>query len=292
MSDNASQRSYKRDFALPLAGSIRRASLRMPQLEEMLLFWLPASTQDASRAAVLFPAEIERVLDTLDGHSVDIATARSIFADPAAFAAYLQARNLLLEAGNDSGVLFAQCPHCRQWEADLTPLALAVGLHCAFWPTVEANRFLSVPALASDLMRPQRPGADVLTSRLRFELPSARLGLEAPIRGGAFSTDGVDARAAAFDAQREALRRSGDDAYDDWDGEFAGARALVRLCAVLADLDGDAGKVSLERIAALALSDFIFVDNAYYLTHHLAVPDDSPLRLTCPRCSGRFVPVQ
>lgn len=292
MNDSTFTLPHEPSFELPLSGRVRQAQLRMPALDEMLLLWFPPSTQTAARMAVFFPAEIERVLDTLDGQSVDLPIARSVYAEPAAFAAYLEVRNRLLESGNDSGMVFAQCPHCRQWEADLSPLALAVGLHSAFWPTVDANQCLAVPALASDLTRPSRASSDALTSRLRFELPSARGRPESPFREGVLATHDVDAREKTFEGRLDALRVMDVDQYGDWDSAFAGVRALVRLCAVVAQIDGDPDKVSPEYLAMLPLADFIFVDNVHYLTHHVSLPDDSPLRLRCANCAGRFVPVQ
>lgn len=280
------------EFTLPYAGRTATARLRMPDVEDMLLLWYRPATRTAEHAAVVFPAEVERMLDTLDEVEVDRTIARALYADPAAFRAYLHARNAWLARRSENGILYAQCPHCRNWEADLTPLALASGLRAAFWPLVDPDQWLAVPAFATEDVRlPARDARDALSSRLRVVLPSARDGEPGPVREVVFAA-GVDpARLAALDAQRAALRRDAPARYDDWDGRFVGVQALLRLAASLATIDGVAVDAPLPTLAELALCDFHFLDNVHHLTHRVALPDDSPLRLACAECGGRFVPL-
>jgi hypothetical protein len=277
------------EFVLP---SGLRARLRMPALGEMLLLWYPRVMRTPARAAVFIPAEIERIVDTIDGESVDREQARKILNDRAAFAAYLRARNRWLDVSSAEGLMLAQCPHCQRWEADLSPFVLAVGLGVGFWPTVDEDSCLAVPALATDLARPQRSGNTVRTSRLRFHLPSLALNFESAAHGGSFATGPVDARERALEAERLRLRASDPEAYGDWDAGFGGVRAMLKLGAALGDVDGDADGITLDRLSNLALCDFLFLDNVHYLTRCVPLPDDSPLHLTCANCGGRFAPVQ
>ena len=277
------------DVRLTLDGREATAHLRMPDLEEMLLLWYLPATRTPERAAVAFPAEIERIVDTLDGETVERAEAAAIYADPAAFRDYLVARNAWLQITSERGMLYAQCPHCRGWEADLGPLALAAGLRTTFWPTVDADQWLAPPALALDDAVPLRDASTARSSRLRVALPSARIGHAAAIREVVFARVPEPAREQAAEAGRAELVRTDPGRYGDWNSRFAGVRALLLLAARLDEVDGAAP--TLPALAELPLCDFLFIDNVYHLTHRIALPADSPLRLRCEACGGRFVPL-
>jgi hypothetical protein len=282
--------SYSNEFELPLQGCPRRARLRMPEFGEALLLWFPPATRTPSRAATFFPAEIEVFVDTVDGSDIDRPTAREVLADPRSMGAYLAARNRLLHFGSEPGRIHAQCPHCRDWEAELEPIALAVGLHAEFWPVVDADQCLAVPAWANAVELPMRDPRLALTSRLRFTLPSATLGIESPARAAVLRERDVSSLEAHIETQLKRMRSEQPELYDDWDPGFPGVQALIRACAALERLDEV--EASLDTVAALPLCDFLFLDNAYHLTHRVPVPTDTSLLLKCGGCGGRFLPVR
>jgi hypothetical protein len=278
------------DFELPLAGVPRRARLRMPELGEALLLWFPAATRIPSRAAIFLPAEIEVFVDTVDGSDMDRPTAREVLADSASMGAYLAARNRLLHFGSEPGRVHALCPHCHDWEAELEPIALAVGLHAEFWPVVDRDQCLAVPAWANPARFPARDPGMALASRLRFTLPSASVGFASPARDAVLREGDGSSLQAQIEMGLEQMRRKQPELYDDWDPGFPGVQALIRACAAL-DRLGAVG-ASLETVAALPLCDFLFLDNAYHLTHRVPVPGDTSLLLKCGDCGGRFLPVR
>lgn len=73
--------------------------------------------------------------------------------------------------------------------------------------------------------------------------------------------------------------------------ESPGWRALLRFRAIVADWPEPGALNSLHALASVSLTEFLFIDNVYYLTHCVAQPTDAPLVLTCQRCGGCFQPL-
>jgi len=211
--------------------------------------------------------------------------ARAIVADANAFEAYRMARDTALAKATEGGVVYAECPHCWNWEADLIPLALAVGLHVPFWPVVEATGNLALPAFAgiSDRKLLVVPEA----SRLTFTLP--RTGVNGP-RGVFAGTDAIT-RFADWQIQSDQLFRESPDQAEEWEAESPGWHALLRFGAAISEWPGSGPFGSLHALANVSLTDFLFVDNIYYLTHCVAQPADTPMIVKCLRCQERFQPL-
>ena len=76
-----------------------------------------------------------------------------------------------------------------------------------------------------------------------------------------------------------------------WRYRSPGFRAIVRLTVALRALDGDTA-LTPERIEALSLADFLFLDAAYFLTHYADQPTSEALVLTCEACGGRYLPLR
>lgn len=272
-------------FPILIAGRLHLAELQLPPVGEVVSLWMSPRLRNASHTAILRPAEIRRFLSGVDGQPPSIDLARAIAADGDAFAAYRTARDTALAQATEGGMIYAECPHCRNWEADLLPLALAVGLHVRFWPLVEPSGDLALPALANACDRALPDAATA--SRLSFTLPRTS---DNGARGVFASNDAV-ARLADWEMQSDHLFRESPDQAEDWETESPGWRALLRFGAIIADWPEPDKFNSLQALASVSLADFLFVDNIYYLTHCVAQPADAPLLLTCPRCDGRFQPL-
>jgi hypothetical protein len=272
-------------FELPLNGHRSIAELALPAIGDVLSLWMEQHLRTPSRAAILQQAEISRFLARVDDQPVGQDMARAIAADTRALSTYRAARNRALQSATEGGMLYARCPHCREWEADLSPLALAVGLRAAFWPVSDPDGQLAVPALSRDATRVLPPDI-VSTAELSFVLPRHT---ESRVRG-VFAQAERASRFAAYGAEFSALFAGGDD-VEDWIEGSPGAIALVRLASVVRQLPEPVMPGSIQAFAAVALGDFAFIDNLYYLTHCAELPPDSPLALACERCQGQFLPL-
>jgi hypothetical protein len=272
-------------FPILIAGRQHLAELQLPHIGEVLSLWMTPRLLTASRTAILRPAEIRRFIVRVDGQPPSADLARAIAADADAFAAYRVARDTALAQATEGGMVYAECPHCRSWEADLIPLTLAVGLHVPFWPVVVATGDLALPVLAGGCDRPL--SGEAATSRITFALP--RVGINGP-RGVLAGANAV-ARLADWKIQADRLFRESPDQAEDWEAESPGWHALLRFGAIIAVWPEPCDVRSLHALARVSLADFLFVDNIYYLTHCVAQPADTPMIMTCPNCHGRFQPL-
>jgi hypothetical protein len=207
--------------------------------------------------------------------------AYAIVDNPRAYAAYLAARDAELIGATEGGTIFAQCPHCRAWEADLAPLALAVALRSQFWPLVDGPD-LTVPALACDLFRDTR---QCLTSALTVQL-SQHADRRIPLE----SNDAL-ARLRLWTTASADLFQDGPARTEDWTPNSLGWQALLRFASLVPEIAGEPSVDGLLALTRLPLTDFLFADNAYYLTHAAPLPDHHLARLRCKACSRQFLPL-
>lgn len=272
-------------FPIVIAGRQHLAELQLPSVGEVVSLWMAPRLLTASRTAILRPAEIRRFIARVDGQQPSADLARAIAADANAFAAYRVARDTALAQATEGGMVYAECSHCRTWEADLIPLALAVGLHVPFWPLVEPTGDLALPALTDACDRTLPDAA--ASSRISFALP--RIDISGP--RGVFAGNDPIARLADWKIQSDRLFRESPDQAEDWEAESPGWRALLRFGAIIADWPEPGTFNSLHALASVPLAAFLFVDNIYYLTHCVAQPTDAPLLVKCACCDGFFQPI-
>lgn len=234
------------------------------------------------------------LIDTLDGEVPGLADAREICTSPVALAALLGARNRLWSDLRMAGRLLALCPHCGRRESSFGLETLALVLRHPPPPLFSADGlFLEVPALAERRPHGTRLAQVPSAARLRGLLPSGRLALEPSTAEAVLRSidteDGRKREAAAWDrwAPPDAIpppERS------HWLRALPGFRAILRLSVALESLDG-ATDVTPERVEALSLADFLFLDAAYDLTHHVDQPRPDALVATCEDCGGAYLPL-
>jgi hypothetical protein len=269
-----------------IRGHSRELTLRMPRFGEVFNQYLPRRLRTADRMSVLAPAQIKRLVSSLDGVAADIELARAIFNDPALYAQYVAARNDLLETVIESGMLHCLCPHCGQWEAELSPLALAVGLRAAFWPLSEADTQLAVPSTADATWRARAPHVLARSSRQRATLPYATASAGSPVTATFRAVDG--------EARQQRLRQlqdgiAGQERDEQWSEDLVGFRAALRMAATLESLS--AAPVEIASVMQLALGDFLFLDNLHYLLCERDLPEDHGLAISCRSCGKAFLPL-
>ena len=279
---------------IPFHGAEHEVELRVPSTGEIFPLLLEPQHRTPERMAVMFPAEFKRLVKAIDGQPMTIETARALYGEPESAGRIIAARNRLYEALAEQGRVFAQCPHCRQWEAELKLLALVVGLHAGPWPIIDERLFLAMPSLADPRPNGTRPPTLPRTSRLRFELPSHVVGLPAEAQTGILGdvdADGGRRERAAWErwVPPGTARAEG---REMWREDVAGFRAMLRLSVALERLDGLVGEITPEVIARMPIVDFYFLDNLYYLVHNVDIASDTPLVIDCAQCGKRYLPVR
>jgi hypothetical protein len=271
---------------LSFAGGAHTVELRMPTIGEIFPLLLARPLRSRDRMRVLGPAEIKRFIAKLDRRDCDIESARALQAEPAAFAQYAITRTRWLEAACEAGMMLAQCPHCRSWDADLAPLAYAIGLRHEFRPIADDDFYLTMPTLADPAPLGVRPPEVAKSSRLRFVLPC-----QSQFSGGTFRIG--DCSAAEVEAWRRWAPADGPRAegHEQWREDIAGFRAVLRLAVALETLGENAKPPGPADVMTLPLADFLFLDNLHFLLHDLAIPSDHGLLVQCGKCGRRFLPV-
>jgi uncharacterized C2H2 Zn-finger protein len=253
----------------------------LPRLGQALSLWMQTGVRTDEFDRILDTAEIRRFVRWGDGTPIDAALARSVRQDPESWRAYRKARNAELVAATDGHTVLARCPGCRAWEAELSPLALAVALRAPYWPVVDERDRLAIPALA--LGRVHRG--------LREIAPAATLTVRLP-----GSPEGQ--LAFADDAARDLegwLRASGElfrspARTQDWTADSPGWTALLHLASLVPGLTGhqDPSADALLELAEMPLAAFLALDQVYALTQVVEVPEGNSAMLNCPRCGARF----
>jgi hypothetical protein len=235
------------------------------------------------------------LIDTIDGDEPGLDEARAICAEPDALRTLLAARNRIWSDLRMRGRLFALCPHCGRRESSFDLSTLALVLRMPPPPLFSPDDvFPEVPALANR----RRPGTRLAeapaTPRLRILFPSGLLGLE-PRTDEAVLRDLETEEGQALEVQAWA-RWAPDDRTppserSHWRRASPGFRAILRSSVALASVDGIA-EVTAQRVEDLSLADFLFLDAAYFLTHHADQPRPDALVVTCEDCGGEYLPLR
>jgi hypothetical protein len=270
-----------------------QVDLRVPRIGELFSLLLARHHRTPARLSVMFPAEFKRLVMSIDGKPMDIEQAHALYAEAQSAGQIVAARNRLFEVLSEQGRIFARCPHCSDWEAELSVIALTVALQAGPWPIVDERVFLAMPSLAERLSKGARPQGAVCSSRIRFELPSKVVGLPAEVGSGVLSDadrDNGAAELAAWQywAPRESERAVG---REQWREDVPGFRAVLRLTVALDQLDGSAGTISPEIVLRMPSVDFYFLDNLYYLTHNVDIAANNDPEVKCSSCAQIFLPV-
>ena len=278
---------------VPMGGAERSVRLRVPPAGDLLTLILERKVRTPERLAVLVPSELKRTIESIDGQPSNIELARAITRDMPAMVELLTARKRMLEVLSEEGVVYATCPHCRAWEAELSVVALTVALQAGPWPIIEDGAVLGVPALAEPLPRGTRPATLPAAARIRFVPPTHVVGLPAEVVGGVLG----DADADQGRLVREAWNRwapPGDErapGRQQWRHDVPGFRAALRLAVALTSVEGATDPISPALIERMPVVDFYFLDTLHYVTHNVDVGPQTHAAITCEQCGARFLPV-
>ncbi len=272
-------------------GRERQVELRVPAFGEIFALVLESQHRTPERMSVMFPAEFKRLIKSLGENSVGIEHARALYADAQAAGQIVAARNRLFETLAEQGLLYAQCPHCLNWEAEVSIVALTVALQAGPWPIIDGRMFLAVPSLSSRLPRGIRPAGVPGTSRVRFDLPSSVFRLTTPIRSGTLGAadrnNGTSERAAW--ARWVTSREVGISGREQWREDVPGFRAALRLAVALEHLQGIEGEITPEVVLDMLSVDFYFLDNLHYLVHNVDLQNDKKASINCEACGLPFL---
>jgi hypothetical protein len=228
---------------------------------------------------------------SFDGKDMRLDTADRITADPQAHAAILVKRNALVERGRAAGVAWATCPHCKAAEVRLGLIGYATRIGALPPEPVAADpAFLLPPSLSLDHAPGRLPAAAATAAKIRFELPSAAIGMGRVALPAAGQLGTIDPKREAAAWQRWATDQS--NWRDDrvwWTRDNACFRAALALSVGIERLD-PGGRPTPEKIARMPVIDVYFLDALYFLTHFADVPEHA-IADTCPSCQGQFFPV-
>ena len=265
--------------------------LRMASFADIAPFTRePLGQNERARTSTLRLALAYEVA-SFDNQSMRLSYADRIMADPKAHAEILKKRNALYERGRAAGRIWAQCPHCKNAEVQLSLLGYSTRLGREAPYLVAADpAFLLPPSLSIDQVAGSRPDGAALAARIRFELPTSVIGMGRPTlpTGGQLGTIAADREAAAWQqwapndvepAEDRVWWRRGNPCF----------RAAVALSVAVSKFDRG-GKPTPERIAQLAAIDVYFLDALYFFTHFVDVARYTPAD-ECPTCGKSFIPV-
>lgn len=278
--------------------------LSMPRFGDLVRF-LEGRPRDAAQEQLWMSSRLFRELAQLDGVRVSLDKARKLVADPQVVGDFVNARNRLHDEARQHGMLYALCPGCKTTEAEVSYMYLVLRLRLE--PprlTTPDGMWLLPPAIgrAAKLVRGMRRGDLPLAERIRFELPSARMGLGAGDR----ATEGM--LAVLSDEREEAAwdhfwpeGSSTPDEYPWWYTESVQFRAEIRLAAAIASFDRG-GRPSPALLETLPSFDVEFLDMAVVATQFTDEPREEAsepgviarprnLPVTCKACQTHYLPL-
>lgn len=278
------------ELTVPFEGRAVPAVLRMAHFADIAPFTHePLGLSEHSRTAGPSLAVLVNIA-TFDGRALRLADVDRIVAEPQAHAAILAKRNQLYERGRNAGVLWAQCPHCRDGEVKLSLLSYATRFG-ALPPHITAAdpAFVLPPSLSLERALGQRPAGAACAARIRFELPTSVIGMrrENQPSHGVLRTIDPKREEAAWNRWAPEDSEQPDDKLW-WRRQNPCFRAAVALSVALRELDH--GRPTPALVSELAVFDVYFLDALYFLTHFVNIAQHA-VADECPSCGKRFFPV-
>jgi hypothetical protein len=260
-------------FTLASASGPKSVELRIPAMAGVHPLVLEAGARDAPTLGETLPLLALQFVAQLDGAPLDLDRADAIARDAELMRGLLVRIRTLLETLRERGGVFVLCPRCGRWEAEVSMTALALTIATPL-RSVFDGPFLALPALSLPPVTPARPNLE-RTARIRFELPSSRLGLGGPLSGGTLDE-------ARFEPEEDVS--SHDEA--GWSRTGPGWRALARLSRAIQP------SISAEQAEALPAIDFFFLDLLHDIAFRAPVRPDTAGRVRCESCASDFLPVR
>ncbi len=228
--------------------------------------------------------------ETIDGMTATRARREALAADPAAGDAILTKRHEILNQLRGAGRMYAQCPHCRAGEVEMSLLSLFDTLGVLPPDMISADHRYFLPPVASEWDDPPvRPDHFAYASRIRFDLPTHRLGLpRASFEAGILDRASVWRSQPARERwQTDGINGPRDQLWRDWDR--VAFRATIWLIAAIRELV-PLCEPTIEAFEELPAVDFYFLDALYRLTFDTSVSEHAVPR-ACPACARTFIPV-
>lgn len=270
---------------LPSRVGGRDVALHMPTMKDLNGLIPGDAAQDAAWLARLLPLVFESFVSRLDGSALTGPMSVAVAEDPELARALLVQIRTLLDTLRERGRVFALCPHCGRWEADVGMNGYALTIAEPLPSTFEGP-FFATPSLASNLVAGARPPLP-RAARIRVEVPSLQLGIPSPVRMAVLhEIDQHPDQVEQIDID--------DDPYDDaYEGPVDIPIRHGAVWTALARL-GRALEPSLpdHELEALPAVDFFFLDLVHYLVDRAPVRPDTAGRIRCARCEQQFIPVR
>jgi hypothetical protein len=275
-----------------LNGRPGEAGLRIPRTGDVLTLILEEPNRTRHFADLNLPVEIMRLIGSLNGRPICWKDAKEINDQPEALGAILAARNRLYDLLYEQGRAYFLCPHCGSWEAEFGLSVYALGLNASPWSFFEQGVLMLPPLSATLWPNGSRPADFTTSSRLRFELPTRRVGISSSASGGVLGSldldTGLHREAAAWNRWSPEGKERPPERFD-WRYANPGFRAMLRLAVALERIDA-VDEITPETVGRLPIPDFLFLDVLYYLSHNVDVPPDTRLNIACEECGCRFLP--
>lgn len=237
-------------------------------------------------------------IDVIDGEPPGYDEAVGIVQDAPALGRLLGERNRWLGELRTRARFRVLCPHCREREAVLGLVTVALALSSAPPPlTVKGGAFLAVPTLAAPHPPGRRLDALPAAASISLELPSGLLAPEGdlhPVTTLARLRRADDL--VAIGRQEDAWTRlapAGSVPDPDYAYRHAGSvgfTAIVRMASALVQLD-EVRDVAPEDIERLSVADFIAIDAGYFLVANADQPRPGAGTVTCENCTGTYLPL-
>jgi hypothetical protein len=278
--------------------------LGITRFEELATF-LQGRPRNDEEAQIWMGSRLYREIAQLDGSRLRLDQARKLVAAAQVVGDFVNARNRLHDEARQRGMLFALCPGCKSTEAEVSFMYLVLRLQLEP-PTLTTpdGMWLMPPAIGrpAKLVRGMRRGDLPLAAKIRFELPSTRMGLGASDRptGGTLAVLDEDREEAAWEKfWPEGSRTPRGHAW--WYTESVQFRAEIRLSAAIEDFDRG-GAPSPAFLETLPAFDVEFLDMAVMATQFTNEPrEETPepgviarprnLPVTCATCQTQYLPL-
>ncbi len=242
------------------------------------------------RLPLYFASNVLWSIEMIAGMSATRKRRAALDAEPAAVAAVLAKRCEILMQLRGAGRMYAQCPHCNLGEVEMSLLGLfdTLGVMPPAMISDDFGFFLPPVAHVWD-GPPVRPKHFTYSSRIRFALPTALVGLpRAGFEGGVLGR-ATGARTAPAYArwENDGINAPLDQTWRSRDR--ATFQATIALIAAIRELVPP-GEPTIEAFEELPAIDVYFLDAIYHLAFNTSVPEHA-LPRTCPACAKAFIPV-
>jgi hypothetical protein len=238
--------------------------------------------------ALWLPNFLVRFVNRVGGQRLHYDRAHALAEDIAFTRAAIAEVRALLDTERERGKVWALCPGCRTWEAEMTFTAYALTIACPI-PSTFDGPFLTVPSVATRTLLGYGRAPIRRAAQIRFEVPSGELaGILHELK---HQPEEWQPPPEPPDSDDDDDKDFDEEAEDD-DTTFPPSRDGAGWCALLRLSRAIEPAVTVEQLEALSAIDFFFIDLVHFLVAYAPVKADTPGKLTCPTCATVFLPVR